>query len=739
MLRIFCFSILLMIVSHSTLAQSIEERGNIEGIILDAETNHLIPYAVIEVVDKVRFRAAREDGSFTIEKLPPGNYTIRVTHINYEDKELPVTVLPGRSTNNVIYLFSVVHEIPKVVVKSQHLSSKLNDLYQLSHTLQGRELQKDLGVSLASTLKNEPGVAMRSMGPAPARPVIRGLSGDRVTISEDGIKTSDLSATSPDHAVTIDPFTIESVEIIRGPKMLVFSPTTIGGIVNVVRNETSLKFEDHILGMAGVSGESVNKSYNAATYINIPIGSAVVRGEVSKRKSSNLNTPTREIKNSAADNLSYSTGVSYFLPFGIVAGSIRNFEIDYGIPGGFVGAHPNGVNIEMEKKQYNFKLRFDVDKDKGQHVDFNLSRVYYRHTELESSGLVGAEFRIVDYMGNLDFHHRKWGLFRNGIFGFSFNTKDFDVGGFVFTPQTNLLNISSYLFEAFYLDNFNFEFALRANYGLITPELEELSSRIGHIREKEYLTYSASLTALYEFNQNLFCGININRSSRVPTIEELFSEGPHLAAYSYEVGNPELDDESGIGFELFSYFKSDRFYAMFSYFQNELYSYIIPRNTGQLNYTQLLPIYSSQGVEARLQGFESELRWQVSNSIELTLVADYTKGTLTTTNAPLPQIPPLKGNLEIKYFDQNYSFGLTSEFANKQDDVDEFEEPTEGYLIFGAFAQYSILSTNLVHNIILTLNNITNSEYRNHLSRIKSILPEAGFNAKFTYKLYFHI
>lgn len=99
----------------------------------------------------------------------------------------------------------------------------------------------------------------------------------------------------------------------------------------------------------------------------------------------------------------------------------------------------------------------------------------------------------------------------------------------------------------------------------------------------------------------------------------------------------------------------------------------------------------------------------------------------------------MKGNLEIKYFDQNYSFGLTSEFANKQDDVDEFEEPTEGYLIFGAFAQYSILSTNLVHNIILTLNNITNSEYRNHLSRIKSILPEAGFNAKFTYKLYFHI
>ena len=113
-----------------------------------------------------------------------------------------------------------------------------------------------------------------------------------------------------------------------------------------------------------------------------------------------------------------------------------------------------------------------------------------------------------------------------------------------------------------YIDKFNFEMSARINYDKITPDHEEPESSIGHIRERDFLTYSLSFATLYELTQQVNLGFNINKSSRVPAIEELFSDGLHLAAYSYEVGNPELRDESGLGLEIFGYYKSEYIYLM---------------------------------------------------------------------------------------------------------------------------------------------------------------------------------
>ena len=88
---------------------------------------------------------------------------------------------------------------------------------------------------------------------------------------------------------------------------------------------------------------------------------------------------------------------------------------------------------------------------------------------------------------------------------------------------------------------------------------------------------------------------------------------------------------------------------------------------------------------------------------------------------------------------ERLSFEMNSEFAAKQNQVDEFEEPTAGYVIFNSALQYSFNTDNLIHNFSLNLDNILNKEYRNHLSRVKSILPEAGRNLRLTYKMFFDI
>ena len=100
--------------------------------------------------------------------------------------------------------------------------------------LSGQELSLKLEGSLGELLKNEPGVAERSFGPGPSRPVIRGLDGDRVLILENGQRTDDLSSQSADHGVPINPLAAERVEVVRGPATLLYGANAIGGLVNVV-------------------------------------------------------------------------------------------------------------------------------------------------------------------------------------------------------------------------------------------------------------------------------------------------------------------------------------------------------------------------------------------------------------------------------------------------------------------------------------------------------------------------
>ena len=109
--------------------------------------------------------------------------------------------------------------------------------FQATNVLGGQELTKELQGTLGATLENQPGIALRSFGPGPARPVIRGLDGDRVLIVEDGLRMGDLSSQSGDHGVNVNPASASSIEVVRGPATLLYGANAIGGLVNVITND----------------------------------------------------------------------------------------------------------------------------------------------------------------------------------------------------------------------------------------------------------------------------------------------------------------------------------------------------------------------------------------------------------------------------------------------------------------------------------------------------------------------
>lgn len=713
------------------------EMLNIKGYIYDAETNKPISNAIIFVLNTKYYTTTDTKGYFYFNNLIEEKVSLKIIHIAYKEKIVEYNFLENGKTGIVVYLIPQAIETPTVIINDNKLNSSFEEYYELSGSLKGKELDKDLGLTLASTLKNETGIAMRTMGPAPARPVIRGLGGDRIFISENGIKLNDMSSTAPDHAVGTETFTIDKIKVIRGPRVLTLTPVTFGGVVDVERKEITDVLHNKIYSNLGFFGESANRAILGNLNMEIPINPFSIYLESSTKQASNIYTSKGYLQNSYSNNLNLALGVSFIGRNFSTGFSARKFDLNYGIPGGFIGAHPYGVNIELKRKQFNYKFIYKFNNDNKMQLDFSYSA--YGHLEFEKNGLTGAEFKVADYNSKIEYLHGNILGFNYGQIGISSDIRNFNVGGFVFTSPAKLYNVSTYFYENLNIENIGLEFAARYNYDYIDPKLKNTITNIGLIRQRKFNTFSLSASIIYPLSNIVFVGANINKSSRVPTKEELYSRGPHLAAYSYEVGNPNLKDESGFGSELFIYHKFENLFFNISLFRNYSNYYIIPRNTGNINYATFLPIYETQGIKALFYGYEITADIKLSDNYALKLSSSYTVGKNKTDNINLPQIPPLKGLVEFKYTIDNLSLFLTSEFALDQKKVDTFESQTAGYIIFNSSAQYSFEYFDMVNNISLNIDNIFNKEYRNHLSRVKSIMPEPGISIRLIYKLYFHL
>lgn len=703
----------------------------IYGRILNAETSEPIANAVIEIVELKIFTTSKGDGSFAIGPLDQYKFRLKITHLAYQEKLIDLEFRSHEDKKLVIYLFPKTLNLNPVIITDKKSTSTSDEIQEFSLKLSDRALHQRLGQTIAQTLKNETGLAVRSMGPAPSRPIFRGLGQDRIVITQDGMKTIDLSATSPDHAVTIEPFSSERIEVLRGPKILTQSSTTIGGIINIVEENIPEEIHNTPHFTAGSYLESVNKGWLGSIKVGIPINPFQLKLDLSKRKTSDINSPIGRLSNTYSQSLNSNFGLSLVKDFGYLGSSYKTYSLDYGIPGGFIGGHPFGVNIKIFKRQFASSSKIKLNEHNSIKLDYRYD--YYRHKEFEHSGLIGSEFRIVTNSGKIVYEQERDDN-QSGEIGISFEHRDFDIGGYVFSPPSYSLNLSAHIYNDFHFDKFNLDGGLRLSYDLVNPKIKKISQRIGEIRKREFFNLSLSISLIYQLSDIVFVGGNVSRSTRVPTIEELFSEGPHLAAYSFEVGNPNLNSEKGWGTEFFVYHKFDGFDFNLNLFYNHLNSYIIPRNTGKINYQTFLPIYATSGEDVRIYGYEGSAKIKLIDKIYFQSSLSHSIGEFRQSKKPLPQIPPLKGLNQIYYVGEKIILGISNEWASAQKRIDDFEEPTAGYGIVNLYGQYIFTIGKWASVFSLNLDNVFNKEYRNHLSRIKSIYPEPGRNFRIVLK-----
>ena len=229
------------------------------------------------------------------------------------------------------------------------------------------------------------------------------------------------------------------------------------------------------------------------------------------------------------------------------------------------------------------------------------------------------------------------------------------------------------------------------------------------------------------------------KTFRAPGIEELFSDGPHLAAYSYEIGNSELGTENGWGTEAFLRYSVGRVKLNLAVFRNQIFGYLIPTNTGEKKWGSgaagWLWMYQYRGQDAILDGAKLSVDAAIIPRLHAQVRMSYVRGTLATNELPVGRIPPLNGKVALRYVTQPLNLHVSARFSDSQHRLGEFEQPTDGYIAYDVGCQYMFSIWGLQHQTVFAIEKILDTEYRQHLSRIKAVMPEPGRNIKFLYRL----
>ncbi|MYK24831.1 TonB-dependent receptor, partial [Candidatus Poribacteria bacterium] len=545
----------------------------LEGEVIEIQSRTRLDGVTVRIKGLDRSVRTDANGRFKFDAVPEGQQTLQFLEVGYQRFERVIDV--NASTP---YLKIELEALP-FQLQTVRIYGSNRSLPQLEETtglaLGEAELQRRLGMTLANTLADETGISQRMMGRAIARPVIRGLGGDRLLILENGERTGDKSASSADHAVSIDPTTAEGVEITRGPASLIYGSSTLGGVINVKSNHIPQMLPRRLDMHLTFQGESVNSGLAGTTGFTFPIGDFAGNIEWNRRLASDIQTPIGVLENTALSNVNFSGGAALIKPWGFIGASGSSYRSDYGVPGSPEG-HISGVNIELDKQRYEGQMEYRFNTAILEKVKLQTAYTRYQHQELESNGTLGVEFGVLTYNVSAMAH-----VFNNAIMGIWGEYRDHATGGFYWTPHTREFALAGFYLNQHHFDKLTLQGALRYDVRRAEPFRPGAVVRAGAVQRRDFNGVSGATSGIYHWTDKLSTGATLMKTFRAPGIEELFSDGPHLAVYSYEVGNAELGSENGYGTELFVKYAEDRFRFNLALFRNQIQNYLVPTNSGE--------------------------------------------------------------------------------------------------------------------------------------------------------------
>jgi iron complex outermembrane receptor protein len=649
--------------------------------------------------------------------------------------------------------------------------------------LDEEKLTNEVRPSIGETLASQPGVTASSFGPTASRPILRGLSGERVRILVDGIGSLDLSASDPDHAVAINPLTAERIEVLRGPSALLFGSSAIGGVVNVIdtRIPRSVPTGPVKVDALASYGSAADERSGTAS-VDVPLGGHFVAhadGSYSKFDDLEiggfvLSKPLREQAAASPDpEIRELADLKGKLPN--TAGRIDD------IAGGLAyvdGALNIGVSYNHHDAKYGVPIRFSLDpsiEPEVPTIDAHQDRVdarvnvpiggffnafefrggasKYRHNEIEEDGEIGSRFFSNGQEMRADLVQSArggWG----GTTGVQFLHQDARIrGDEKYLPDSDNRQFGLFTLQSIVRGPIRFEAGARIEFSRLEADEDEVIAEIGEELEGEmedvpeigeepisrsFTAVSLSAGANYEIAPGWRAGLSLAHSERAPSIDEMFSLGPHGGSQQFLIGNPDLSKERSNSIELSVHRTSGPLHVQGSVYYSRFGSFIYQAPTDEME--DRLPVYEYRQGKADYYGFELESDAKFGNAFGIDwggeLVTDAVRAKITGFgDAPL--IPPFRvlgaltgsrgqidGRLEVEH-----AFGQHRTAPN--------ETPTPGFTLVNASVDWHPFAANPELSLSLQANNLFDVDARRSTSVLKDFAPLAGRDIRLTARMKF--
>ncbi len=734
--KLFSISAILLTFSISIFAQT---NATISGKITFTADQKPLHNATVQIVQLKKTVQTDEDGSYKLENIPAGRYTILAHFDGFSDVAKTIVLMSG-ATSSIDFTLSLVAVKEQVTVTASGAEQSTFDSFQSVNSVSSNTISQRASTSIGEVLEGESGVAKRSFGTGSARPVIRGFDGDRVLVAQDGVRSGSLGSQSGDHGEPIDTLGVERIEVVKGPATLLYGSNAIGGVVNAISNHED-SAHDGFRGYATVLGGTANRQFGSSGGLEYGYKKFMVWGNSSFQNTNDFNTPLGKVPNTASRATSSSIGAGYFVDKGFLTGQYNFDKRRYGIPfAGLFEGEPD-AEIDLDMRSHNYRLNggfrdFDSFITGGKFT-FNYNK--YQHKELEViDGIdnVGTVFdnRTISYRTLLE---QKPFQKLTGRFGVEGYNREYQTVG---AEQLIDGKVKQNMFSVFGLEEFrfgrvSFQLGGRVENNRYRPENTLLQNR-------SFTGFSGAVGMRVGLWENGAFVVNYTSSYRAPALEELYNFGPHIGNVTFEVGDQNLKRERANGFDMSLRHQSNRirFETNFFYYRiNDFVflAYTDEDNDGIVDIEDGLPVANYTQGNSQYFGAEFNFDTTFNQYAGFFVNADFVRAKLVNSDINLPRIPPAKMKFGFDFNFKGLNVRPEGVFVSSQERLFPLETRTGGYGLFNVSAAYVIGRQHNAHIIGINAFNLFDKEYRNHLSFIKDLAPEIGRGVRLSYTFRF--
>ncbi|MGB8705090.1 MAG: TonB-dependent receptor [Gillisia sp.] len=704
-------------------------QNTIKGKVTDADTQKGLMAATLYIPSIQKGTTTDFDGNFELDHLRAGKYKLVISSIGYTSKTLDITV-PSETTFSIILKPSAI-EMEEVIVSTPFHQLQSENVMKVARE-SVNELQQKGAVTLADGITNLPGVESVTTGAGIGKPVIRGLSSNRVLVYTQGVRLENQQF-GGEHGLGVSSSGVESVEVIKGPASLLYGSDALGGVLYLNPEKYAEADSTHLDAKYTYLSNTLGSEINAGAKTSGKNLKFLVRGNYATHSDYKTGNEER-VTDTRFDELDLKTGVGYRK--GSYKGDLRyNFNHSVlGIPDS-IGVQSTSKNkILPYQKVDNHVLSLDNNIYFGNSslelkvgYLFN-NRKEFSHESVQPDGSLtpGLELHLNTLNYDVKYNTPNWGKLETIIGLQGMHQTNTNFGEELLIPDATVNDVGVLATSHYDFEKVNFQAGIRIDNRKINSKAMGMEGSAKYFApvSRSFTSFNGAFGIKYDPFSNFTSRLNLATGFRAPNLAELTSNGIHEGTNRYEIGNTDLSNEQNFQIDLALEYKSRHFDVYVNPFFNKINNYIYIGPNGE--YRQGNPVYVYSQTNADLYGGEAGIHlhphpWDwlhLESSIE-TVYGEKQNGD------PLPLIPAVSvtNTMRTEFgesdkFTSSYAFlSLKSTFA--QDRVSAFENPSSGYSLLSAGLGSSFRLDRLSFELNISGNNLLNKSYISHLSRLK--------------------